>query len=130
MQIPEYFVQRSLLEVTFEEVRTHLGAEMQRRWTGLAIVRPSPALLGLSSLVTVMVHERWQGYDVWTRRALRKVPTFRTSEPGRKMSQVAVDVIERLAAILCHATYRSSMVKVELNDVDRASRGAGPQPGG
>ena len=79
VQILEYFVQRWQLEVTFEEVRAHLGVETQRQWTDLAIARTTPALLGLFSLVTLMAHGRWQGHDVWVRRAAwydKTLPTF------------------------------------------------------
>jgi len=34
-------------------VRAHLGVETQRQWSDLAILRTTPALLGLFSLVTV-----------------------------------------------------------------------------
>jgi len=34
------------VEVTFHEVRTHLGVETQRQWADLAILRITPALLG------------------------------------------------------------------------------------
>src|SRR3954454_3715230 len=40
-------------EVTFAEVRRHLGVETQRQWSDLAILRTTPALLGLFSLVTL-----------------------------------------------------------------------------
>ncbi len=122
MQILESFVQRWQLEVTFEEVRAHLGVETQRQWTNLSIARTTPALLGLFSLVTLMAHERWQGQKPWVRRAawydktlptfvdalaevrraLWKVPTFRTSAPGREMVQVLLEFIERLADALCY----------------------------
>ena len=36
-QILEWFVLRWQLEVTFQEVRAHLGVETQRQWSGLAI---------------------------------------------------------------------------------------------
>jgi hypothetical protein len=42
------------VEVTFEEVRAHLGLETQRQWSALAIARTTPVLLGLFSLVTVL----------------------------------------------------------------------------
>ena len=45
------------LEVTFEEARAHLGIETQRQWSDLAILRTTPALLGLFSLVTVFAHQ-------------------------------------------------------------------------
>jgi hypothetical protein len=53
-QILTWFVLRWQLEVTFEEVRAHLGVETQRQWSDLAIARTTPALLGLFSLVTVL----------------------------------------------------------------------------
>ena len=39
-------------EVTFQEVRGHLGVETQRQWSDLAIARTTPILLGLFSIVT------------------------------------------------------------------------------
>jgi hypothetical protein len=48
-----WFVQRWRVETTFQEVRTHLGVETQRQWSDLAILRTTPVLLGLFSLVTV-----------------------------------------------------------------------------
>jgi hypothetical protein len=47
----EIFVLRWNVEVTFEEVRRHLGVETQRQWSDLAIARTPPALMGLFSLV-------------------------------------------------------------------------------
>jgi len=53
VQIVTWFVMRWQLEVTFHEVRAHLGVETQRQWSDLAIARTTPALLGLFSLVTL-----------------------------------------------------------------------------
>jgi hypothetical protein len=47
------FVRRWSLEVTFEEVRAHLGIETQRQWSDLAIERSTPALFGLFTLVVL-----------------------------------------------------------------------------
>jgi hypothetical protein len=47
-----WFVQRRRLEVTFREVRDHLGVERQRQWSDKAIARTTPCLLGLFSIVT------------------------------------------------------------------------------
>ena len=47
IQILQWFVLRWQLEVTFQEVRTHLGVETQRQWSDLAIARTTPVLLGL-----------------------------------------------------------------------------------
>jgi hypothetical protein len=53
-QIITWFIMRWSIEVTFEEVRAHLGFETQRQWNPLAVARSSPALLGLFSLVTLL----------------------------------------------------------------------------
>lgn len=51
--IIEWFVLRWQVELTFHEVRTHLGVETQRQWSDLAILRTTPALLGLFSLIAL-----------------------------------------------------------------------------
>ncbi len=53
-RILEIFVLRWNVEVTFEEVRRHLGVETQRQWSDLAIARTTPILMGLFSLVCLM----------------------------------------------------------------------------
>lgn len=68
-QIVEWFVLRWQLEVTFEEARAHLGIETQRQWSKLAIVRTTPGLLGLFSLVTLFAHQLLQGQKLPTRQA-------------------------------------------------------------
>lgn len=55
-QIVTWFVARWNLEVTFEEVRAHLGFETQRQWSDRAIERTTPCLMGLFSLVVIMAH--------------------------------------------------------------------------
>jgi hypothetical protein len=42
-----WFVSRWQVEVTFAEVRAHLGVETQRQWSDTAILRTTPVLLGL-----------------------------------------------------------------------------------
>ena len=54
IQIVRWFVQRWQLEVTFREVRDHLGVESQRQWSDKAIARTTPCLLGLFSVVTLL----------------------------------------------------------------------------
>ncbi len=78
-QIVEWFVQRWQLEVTFEEARAHLGIETQRQWSDLAILRTTPALLGLFSLVTLFAHQLLQGQELPVRQAAwytKALPTF------------------------------------------------------
>jgi hypothetical protein len=55
--ILQWFVCRWQLEVTFEEARAHLGVESQRQWSDRAILRTTPALLGLFSLVCLWAHD-------------------------------------------------------------------------
>jgi hypothetical protein len=54
LQIVRWFAQRWQLEVTFREVRDHLGVETQRQWSDKAIARTTPCLLGLFSVVTLL----------------------------------------------------------------------------
>ena len=54
LQIIRWFVQRWQVEVTFREVRDHLGVETQRQWSDRAIARTTPCLLGLFSVVTLL----------------------------------------------------------------------------
>jgi hypothetical protein len=48
--ILRWFVRRWSIEVTFAEVRRHLGVETQRQWSEPAIARTTPVLRGLFSL--------------------------------------------------------------------------------
>lgn len=78
-QIVTWFVRRWQVEVTFHEVRTHLGVETQRQWADLAILRITPALLGLFSLVTLLadVHARHKKLCIQrTAWYDKKLPTF------------------------------------------------------
>ncbi len=68
-QIVEWFVWRWQLEVTCEEARAHVGIETQRQWSDLAILRTTPALLGLFSLVTVFAHQLLQEHELPARSA-------------------------------------------------------------
>ncbi len=57
VQIVGWFVLRWTVEVTFHEVRTHLGVETQRQWSDAAIVRTTPALLALFSSVPIFAQQ-------------------------------------------------------------------------
>ncbi len=73
------FVHHWQVEVTFHEVRTHLGVETQRQWVDLAILRITPALLGLFSLATLLadVHARHKKLCIQrTAWYDKKLPTF------------------------------------------------------
>ena len=78
-QILEWFVLRWQLEVTFQEVRTHLGVETQRQWSDLAIARTTPALLGLFSWTTLAAHSLQKRHPMTQRTAAwydKPSPTF------------------------------------------------------
>jgi hypothetical protein len=66
LDVLRWFVRRWSVEVTFAEVRRHLGVETQRQWSDKAIARTTPALLGLFSLVTVWSNEALK--DGWKPR--------------------------------------------------------------
>ena len=57
LDILRWFVRRWSIEVTFAEVRRHLGVETQRQWSDPAIARTTPALLGLFSLIALWAHD-------------------------------------------------------------------------
>jgi len=78
-RVVELFVWRWSLEVTFEEVRRHLGVETQRQWSDLAIARTTPVLMALFSLVCLMVYqwrERWAALPRSTAWYLKSHATF------------------------------------------------------
>jgi hypothetical protein len=78
-QIVQWFPRRWQVEVTFHETRTHLGVESQRQWADLSILRITPALLSLFSIVTLLanVHARKDHLPVQqTAWYVKKLPTF------------------------------------------------------
>ena len=78
-QILEWFVLRWQLEVTFQEVRTHLAVETQRQWSDLAIARTTPILLGLFSWIALAAHALQKHHPITQRTAAwyaKPSPTF------------------------------------------------------
>jgi DDE superfamily endonuclease len=122
-QILTWFVRRWQLEVTFEEVRRHLGVETQRQWSELAIRRTTPALLGLFSLVTLLAHPplstpgppvrqaAWYAKPLPTfadalavvRRDLWQQQLFRPSPSDGDVVKLPRLVVDRLTETLCYA---------------------------
>jgi DDE superfamily endonuclease len=123
LQIVSWFVLRWQLEVTYHEVRAHLGVETQRQWSDLAILRSTPALLGLFSFVTLLAHDLAPSGAVPLQRAAwypKTRPTFSDaialvrrylwSHMGFCLSPADPDVqkvprvlVDRLADLLCYA---------------------------
>ena len=117
-EILGWFVRRWRVEVTLAEVRRHLGVERQC----LAILRTTPALLGLFSLVTLWANRikgehgvlpnrvRWYPkadptfsdalalvrLELWTS------PTFATSPDHRESAKNTDRLINRLIRVACN----------------------------
>ena len=118
-----WFIRRWAIEVTFAEVRRHLGVETQRQWTDRAIARTTPMLLGLFSLITLFANDiqragtivarsaKWYAKITVTfsdvlaavRRQLWADETFAMSRPDRHQQKVADDLLERLIDLACYA---------------------------
>ena len=124
-QILGWFVSRWRVETTFQEVRTHLGVETQRQWSDLAILRTTPALLGLFSLITVWADDltrnaapalrpniaAWYRKDEPTfsdaiaavRRVLWCPPDFSMSRKPGETVEIPAELPNRLVETLCLA---------------------------
>jgi hypothetical protein len=123
LQIVAWFVQRWQLEVTFREVRDHLGVETQRQWSELAIVRTTPCLLALFSLVTLLAarlspgarlavataawyrkkHPTFADTLAAVRREVWRKQGFLTSHPASEMRKLPPALCEGITYALCHA---------------------------
>jgi len=121
-QILAWFVRRWQLEVTFEEVRRHLGVETQRQWSDQAIARTTPVLLGVFSLITLLAHPHltaphtlprtaWYAKSLPTfadalaivRRCLWTPTDFPTSPTAPDLVLIPRAVLDRLTDALCYA---------------------------
>lgn len=76
-RIVKWFVLRWQTEVTYHEVREHLGVETQRQWSDLAILRTTPALLALFSLVTLLAHQHARRRKL----PIRQTAWYRKAQP-------------------------------------------------
>jgi hypothetical protein len=124
VEVVGYFLRRWQVEVTFAEVRRHLGVETQRQWSDRAIARTTPILLGLFSLVTLLAHRlvRHGRLPVRTAAWYRKAtPTFSdalaavrrhgwratttscTSRGDRDLVKLPRQVVRRLSEAACYA---------------------------
>jgi hypothetical protein len=79
LDILRSFVRRWPIEVTFAEVRRHLGVETQWQSSDPAIDRTTPGLLGLFSLITLWADVASDGHGPSVRTAgwyRKSLPTF------------------------------------------------------
>lgn len=120
--ILRWFVRRWRAETTFEEARHHLGVETQRQWSDLAILRTTPALLGLFSLVTLWTTQlptlpawgcpagRWYRKPLPTfsdalaaiRHQLWSGQTFALSPTDPDSVKIPLPTLNRLIYMACH----------------------------
>ena len=123
VRVVAYFVRRWQTEVTFAEVRRHLGGETQRQWSDAAIARTTPCLLGLFSLVALAADRLHAGRALVPRSASwyrKPVPTFSdalaavrrdlwrhrifdTSDPPSDTAVIPRRLLERLTDALAYA---------------------------
>ncbi len=115
-QIVRWYVMRWQLEVTFQEMRRHLGFETQRQWTELAIRRTTPALLGVFSVVTLFAH----------RRLVRAAGAFRRAAWYHKRHPTFADALALVRKELwaqeltfCESSAQTDTVKVPRAFVER-----------
>jgi hypothetical protein len=124
VQIVSWFVLRWQLETTFQAVRTHLGVETQRQWNELAILRTTPALLGIFSLVTLLADQQTKQGRLPIRQAAwyrKEQPTFADALAAVRrqlwlaihscmlhtegdMQKLQQRVLEQMTETLCYAT--------------------------
>jgi hypothetical protein len=109
LDVLRWFVRRWSVEVTFAEVRRHLGVETQRQWSDLAIARTTPALLGLFSLVTL-----WAGA---TRGGVRPRSAAWYPKPQPTFSDALAAVRYRLWT---STTFTTSRSRGEVAEIPRA----------
>lgn len=121
-QILAWYVGRWNIEVTFEEVRAHLGLETQRQWSVRAIERTTPCLLGVFSLVVLMgkvLHPKTLPVQecVWYRKEeatfsdvlgvvrshLWGAMNYTASASGAEMCLIPRALWQRLHKIVCYA---------------------------
>ena len=121
-EIIAIFVRRWQVEVTFSEVRAHLGVETQRQWSDRAINRTTPALMGLYSLIVLWAEDllrhgavpyaaAWYRKSAFTftdaiaavRRRIWIGDISDTSPHDRNMPKIPPDRLIRMADALCFA---------------------------
>jgi hypothetical protein len=122
-QILSWVILRWNIEVTFEELRAHLGVETQRQWSDLAIARTTPALFSMFSAVVLIGLELLKSKTLpvqtcaWyqktdatfsdvialVRRHIWHSRNYTNSLPEPESSYLKDDLLETLLDIVCYA---------------------------
>src|SRR5262249_52312324 len=63
-QIVNLYTGRWSIEVTFQEVRAHLGFATPRNWSARSVLRTAPCLLGLFSVVSLIFQRQTRGQGI------------------------------------------------------------------
>ena len=79
IQIVSWFTARWPIETTFQEVREHLGLETPRQHVAKSVLRTTPCLLGLFSVICLIFAEHTRHHRIKVRTAdwySKSEPTF------------------------------------------------------
>src|ERR687898_742128 len=114
-KILSWFVMRWQLEVTFQEVRRHLGFETQRQWSEMAIRRTTPALMGLFWLITQIAHRRM----ALSTQVVRRAAWYRKAHPTFSDALALVRKDLWAHATFCGSPSATDTVKVPQAFVER-----------
>ena len=98
VQIVEYFAHRWNIEVTFEEVRAHLGFETTRQWCRNSVQRTGAMVLGLFSVVSLIYAELARQKKV----KVHATPCYAKTEPTFADALAAVRTLFWQEIILQH----------------------------
>ena len=94
------------LEVTYQEMRAHLGVETQRQWSDRAVARTTPILMGLFSWIALAAHSLQQESPITQRTATwyaKPAPTF----------------VDAIALVRRHLWLASEDFSMSVSDDDR-----------
>jgi hypothetical protein len=123
LEIIKWFTKRWQVEVTFAEVRRHLGVETNRQWSDKAINRTTPCLFGMYSVITMVAEELekegklkvrqavWYKKEAGTfsdaiasvRQYLWEVQSFQMSVKEDEMIKIPRTFLKTLTETLCYA---------------------------
>jgi len=76
-RIVSLYTSRWSIEVTFEEVRRHLGFASPRNWRRRSVLRTAPCLLGLFSVVSLIYHRYLRQHAP----RIHRTPWYHKAEP-------------------------------------------------
>lgn len=112
--IVEWYTGRFSIEVTFQEVRAHLGLGSTRSWAKQPILRLGPCLFGLFSVVCVIYARMVQSADGrWPRRVpVRQMPCYRKAEPTFSDAVRAVRKLLWSAVPMEHRAWRADVARL------------------